>query len=60
VEEYLVEVFEIPTGWGLLVRKGENLLLVRRPAWQDIPVEEQVIFLQRKAARKTPEIRCHA
>ena len=52
VEERMVEAHEAPTGWGLLVRAGEALELVSQPAWQDIQVEEQLIFLQRIAARR--------
>lgn len=54
VEEELLESHEVPTGWGLLVRRGEELQQVCKPVWQDISVEEQLIFLQRIAARKTP------
>jgi hypothetical protein len=52
IEEELIGPHEVPTGWGLLVRRGENLQLVSRPLWQDISVEAQLIFLQRIAARK--------
>jgi len=55
VEEALLQSHEVPTGWGLLVRAGEALQLVSKPTWQDIAVEVQLIFLQRIAARKTPE-----
>jgi hypothetical protein len=54
VEEELLETHELPMGWGLLVRHGEELHLVGKPTWQDISVEEQLVFLQRIAARKTP------
>ena len=52
VEENLVEAHEVPGGWGLLMRAGEELRLVRKPTWQDVPVEAQLIFLQVIAARK--------
>ena len=52
VEENLVEPHEVPGGWGLLVRAGAGLRLVRKPTWQDVPVEAQLIFLQVIAARK--------
>jgi hypothetical protein len=52
IEEKLLAAHEVPTGWGLLVRNGNELRLASRPAWQDIHVEEQLIFLQRIAARK--------
>ncbi len=54
VEENLLEAHETPTGWGLLVRSGENLHLAHKPVWQDIHVEAQLMFLQRIACRKTP------
>jgi len=54
VEEALLDPAEAPTGWGLLVRDGQRLRLVVKPTWQDIGVEEQLILLQRLAARKTP------
>jgi hypothetical protein len=53
IEEKLVAAHEAPTGWGLLVRQGDRLELLARPAWRDIGVEPQLIFLQRLAARKT-------
>lgn len=52
VEEALIETHELPVGWGLLVRQGEKLLLVGKPTWRDIGVEEQLVFLQRIAMRK--------
>lgn len=53
VENDVVESHEIPTGWGLLVRMEENLHLVSKPVWQEINVEEQLIFLQRIAVQKS-------
>jgi len=55
VEEELLEDHEVPIGWGLLVRRGDELQQFKKPTWQNIPVEEQLVFLQRIAARKTPE-----
>ena len=52
-DENLVETHEVPLGWGLLIRREERLELVQKPNWQMIPVEEQLIFLQRIAARKS-------
>jgi len=52
VEEDILKAHEVPEGWGLLVRLGEELQLVAKPAWQDINVEQQLVFLQRIAARK--------
>jgi len=55
VDENVLQAHEVPFGWGLLVRSGEELQLVSKPAWQNINVEEQLVFLQRIAARKTPD-----
>jgi hypothetical protein len=52
VEESLLEVHEVPLGWGLLVRRGTELELAGKPQWQEIGVEHQLVFLQRIAARK--------
>jgi hypothetical protein len=52
VEEALLASHEVPLGWGLIVRTGEALELVCKPTWQDIPIEEQLVFLQRIASRK--------
>jgi hypothetical protein len=53
-EDALVDSSELPLGWGLLVREGDNLELIVKPTWQTISVEEQLVFLQRIACRKTP------
>jgi hypothetical protein len=60
VEDAILEPHEGPTGWGLLVRRGEELQLLSKPIWQDLTVEVQLIFLQRIAARKTPDLNSHA
>ena len=52
VEGDLLQSHEVPTGWGLLVRAGEELQLLARPTWQNIDVEHQLVFLQRIAARR--------
>jgi hypothetical protein len=52
-EEKLIEKHEVPTGWGLLLRRGDRLELHVEPLWQTIGVEEQVIFLQRITAKKS-------
>jgi hypothetical protein len=51
VEDSIVQSHELPSGWGLLVRRGESLELAAKPAWQEIGVEAQLVFLQRIAAR---------
>jgi hypothetical protein len=52
-EDKLIEPHELPVGWGLLVRRDEKLELVEKPIWQAIGIEEQLVFLQRIAAKKT-------
>ena len=52
-EEKLIETYEVPVGWGLLLRRGDRLELLVEPLWQTIGVEEQVIFLQRMTAKKS-------
>lgn len=52
-EEKLIEPHEVPVGWGLLVKGDNNLELVVKPIWQDIGIEEQLVFLQRIAAKKS-------
>jgi hypothetical protein len=37
------------TEWALLIRKGDDLELVHKPARRDIHVEHQLIFLQQIA-----------
>lgn len=56
VEEDVLAAHEVPTGWGLLIRAGDELRLVSKPAWQNINVEDQVVFLQRIAARKADAV----
>ena len=50
-EANLIKPHELPLGWGLLVREGEELHLAQKPTWQEIAAEEQLIFLQRLAYR---------
>lgn len=52
-ENNLIEPHELPVGWGLLVRRDDGLLLISKPIWQTIGVEEQLVFLQRIAAMKS-------
>ena len=52
-EEQLIEPQELPVGWGLLIRRADDLELVSKPTWQTIGIEEQVVFLQRIAAKKS-------
>jgi hypothetical protein len=52
-EDNLIEPHELPVGWGLLVRRDDDLHLISKPIWQAIDVEEQLVFLQRIAAMKS-------
>lgn len=52
-EEKIIETHELPLGWGLLVRREERLKLVVKPVRQAIGIEEQLVFLQRIAAKKS-------
>ena len=54
VEAELLALHEVPMGWGVLVRSGDRLDLISKPVWQEISVEEQLVFIQRIAARKAP------
>ena len=49
-EDGLIESHEVPTGWGLLIRLEDHLELLRKPTWQPIGIEDQLVFLQRLAA----------
>jgi hypothetical protein len=53
-EAAMAEAHEMPEGWGLLVRRGGSLELAVKPAWRNIHVEAQLIFLQRIAGRAVP------
>jgi hypothetical protein len=52
-EDGIIETYEVPTGWGLLIRRGEGLELIREPIWQTIGVEEELVFLQRISSKKS-------
>ena len=52
-EEKIIETHELPVGWGLLLRREERLELVVKPVRQAIGIEEQLVFLQRIAAKKS-------
>ena len=47
----LASAHEIPAGWGLLVRRGEDLRCVRPPLRHDVRVEDRIALLERLAAR---------
>lgn len=45
--------FELPGGWGVLVERGGELDLVRKPEWHDANDANRVRFLRRVAAAAT-------
>jgi hypothetical protein len=49
-EEDVVEPYEVPDGWGLLVRRGEALELVLKPCLNPTTAAERVALLERIAA----------
>ncbi len=53
VEDGILKCHEVPLYWGLLVRRGEALLLKRMPLWQDVPIPTRLELLQRIALTGT-------
>lgn len=49
-EEGVFRPPEIPVGWGLLVRRNEELELCAKPIWQDLADHERLGLLHRIAA----------
>jgi len=49
-EEGLFSPFELPEGWGLLVRKGETLVLATKPCLRETSAAERVAFVERIAS----------
>lgn len=49
-EENLFAPFELPDGWGLLVRRGETLEQVIKPCLRDTTPESRVALVERIAA----------
>lgn len=49
-EDGLFAPFEVPEGWGLMVRRGATLELVVRPCLRETTVTERVAFVERIAA----------
>lgn len=52
-EEGIFAEAEIPAGWGLLVRRGEELELARKPVWAEAKVETRATLLECIAAAAT-------
>jgi hypothetical protein len=44
---------ETPPGWGALVERNGEPLLMRKPRWHDVPAQNQLCFLERIAACAT-------
>jgi hypothetical protein len=44
---------ELPSGWGLLHRVGDELTLVIKPIWHDVSEQQRLEFLHRVAMRAT-------
>lgn len=42
---------EVPAGWGLLMREGDQLRCVLRPVRHEVPVEARIALLERMAQR---------
>lgn len=52
-EEGVAQAHELPAGWGLLVRNGEEIELHEPAVWQEIPEAHVLDFLLRIAASNT-------
>jgi len=48
-EEDVAKPHEIPYGWGLLIRRGDELVVVVEPTWQDATEEARMNLLHRIA-----------
>ena len=51
VESDVLGFHEVPAGWGLLVRRGGELVLERRPSWQEVGAADRLRLLERIAAK---------
>jgi hypothetical protein len=47
---------EIPAGWGLLVRRGEELELARKPVWSEAKTEARAALLENIALAATRSV----
>jgi hypothetical protein len=56
-EEGISEPSEIPDGWGLLIRCGEELHLRHKPCLHEITLEQRVQLLERIAATASGQTR---
>lgn len=53
VEDGILKPHEVPSGWGLLVRREGQLELSIKPTWQEVPEDLRVALLQRIAVAGT-------
>jgi hypothetical protein len=51
VEPGILEPHEAPTGWGLLVNRGGQLVLEIKPVWQPIEAGDRLRLLERIASK---------
>lgn len=56
-EDEVVASHELPDGWGLLVRDGDQLVLRVRPLLNDVNVEHRIAIVERIAASAARETR---
>ncbi len=56
VEDNIFAEAEVPAGWGLLVRRGEALVLARPPIQLDPVAEQRLALLETIAAAATREV----
>jgi hypothetical protein len=49
----LFHVSEVPVGWGVLAQADGELMLTRKPVWQESAPENRLWFLQRIATAGT-------
>lgn len=48
----IIANYELPLGWGLLVRNGESLVLAQRPVWNEVSPASRLAILHRIATTK--------
>lgn len=53
VEEAVLAPHEVPAGWGLLVHRADQLVLERKPVWQDAAETDRLALLHRIAIAGT-------
>jgi hypothetical protein len=51
--EGIIEDYELPLDWGLLVKTGDALMLKQRPVWHDASPASRLAILQRIAVKTT-------